>query len=37
MQSYWNRKGLVSPEGERKQAFFVLQRRYAEHAERTGR
>ena len=37
MQSYWNRKGIVSPEGERKQAFFVLQRRYAEHAERTGR
>ena len=37
MQSYWNRKGIVSPEGERKQAFFVLQRHYAEHAERTRR
>jgi len=28
IQDYWNRKGLVSNRGERKQAFFVLQKFY---------
>ena len=35
MQDYWNRKGIVSPEGERKRAFFVLQGYYADHADRS--
>jgi beta-glucuronidase len=30
MQDYFNRKGLVSGHGERKKAFFVLQRFYRE-------
>ena len=29
VQDYWNRKGLVSDEGEKKQAFFVLRDHYA--------
>jgi beta-glucuronidase len=32
IQDYWNRKGLVSERGERKQAFFVLQRYYRDLA-----
>ncbi|MBN2371044.1 MAG: beta-glucuronidase [Vicinamibacteria bacterium] len=28
IQDYWNRKGLLSERGERKKAFFVLQRYY---------
>jgi beta-glucuronidase len=35
IQDFWNRKGLVSEQGERKKAFFVLQRWYRELA-RTG-
>lgn len=31
-QDMWNRKGLVSPEGHRKQAFFVLQDYYRRKA-----
>ncbi len=31
-QDLWNRKGLVSPEGQRKQAFFVLQDYYNRRA-----
>jgi beta-glucuronidase len=30
IQDYWNRKGLVSNKGEKKKAFYVLQRWYAE-------
>jgi beta-glucuronidase len=33
IQDYWNRKGLISDRGIRKQAFFVLQRYYREVAE----
>lgn len=29
IQDYWNRKGLVSEKGERKAAFFLVQRHYA--------
>ena len=28
VQDYWNRKGLISENGDRKQAFFVLQEQY---------
>ncbi len=31
-QDFWNRKGVVSPEGHRKQAFFVLQDFYRRKA-----
>ena len=31
-QDYWNRKGVISPEGERKQAFQILADWYAEIA-----
>ena len=31
-QGYWNRKGLISPEGHRKLAFEVVRRFYAERA-----
>ncbi len=34
-QDLWNRKGLVSPEGHRKQAFFVLQNYYHARAAST--
>lgn len=37
IQDYWNRKGLISDHGEKKQAFFVLQRFYAKLAERDER
>ena len=30
IQDFWNRKGLVSERGQRKKAFFVLQRWYEE-------
>ncbi len=30
IQDYWNRKGLVSSRGEKKKAFYVLQRWYRE-------
>ena len=29
VQDYWNRKGLISEKGEKKQAFFVLRDHYA--------
>ncbi len=32
IQDYWNRKGLLSPEGRKKKAFFVLQSWYSELA-----
>jgi beta-glucuronidase len=32
IQDYWNRKGLLSEKGEKKKAFAVLQRFYAEKA-----
>ena len=32
VQDFWNRKGLVSPEGQRKQAFDVMRRWYARRA-----
>jgi beta-glucuronidase len=35
IQDYRNRKGLVSDRGERKQAFYVLQKFYAEKAKET--
>ena len=31
-QEYWNRKGLVSPEGQKKEAFYVLRDWYDEVA-----
>jgi len=30
IQDFFNRKGLISSRGERKQAFFVLQKFYRE-------
>ena len=30
VQDYYNRKGLFSNQGERKQAFYVLQKYYRE-------
>jgi beta-glucuronidase len=30
IQDYWNRKGLISDRGEKKKAFYVLQRWYQE-------
>jgi len=35
IQDYFNRKGLLSDKGQRKQAFFVLQKYYREKEERT--
>lgn len=32
IQDYWNRKGLISNRGEKKKAFYVLQRWYRELA-----
>ena len=32
-QQYWNRKGLISPEGHKKAAFFVLRDWYRQLAE----
>ncbi|MFZ5893080.1 MAG: glycoside hydrolase family 2 protein [Myxococcota bacterium] len=36
IQDFWNRKGLISSEGEKKRAFFVLQRHYRERAAKHG-
>jgi beta-glucuronidase len=33
VQDYWNRKGLISNDGERKQAFYVLQEFYKQLSE----
>ena len=30
MQDYYNRKGLISNQGQHKQAFYVLQKFYVE-------
>jgi beta-glucuronidase len=30
IQDYWNRKGLISDRGERKKAFYIMQRWYRE-------
>ncbi len=30
IQDYWNRKGLISDKGEKKKAFYVMQRWYGE-------
>lgn len=35
IQEYFNRKGLISDRGERKQAFYVLQKFYAQKAQQT--
>jgi len=32
IQDYFNRKGLISPEGEKKQAFHILQKAYKENS-----
>ncbi len=34
IQDYWNRKGLISDRGEKKKAFFVMQRWYRELSQR---
>jgi beta-glucuronidase len=36
VQDYRNRKGLVSDQGQRKQAFYVLQKFYVEHGSSGG-
>jgi beta-glucuronidase len=33
IQDYYNRKGLISDRGQRKQAFYVLQKFYREKAQ----
>lgn len=33
IQDYFNRKGLISDRGQKKQAFYILQKFYAERAE----
>jgi len=35
IQDYWNRKGLISDRGEKKKAFYVMQRWYRELQERS--
>ena len=35
IQDYWNRKGLVSNRGEKKKAFYVMQRWYRELQQRS--
>jgi beta-glucuronidase len=30
IQDYFNRKGLISDQGEKKQAFYILQKAYQE-------
>jgi beta-glucuronidase len=37
IQDYYNRKGLISDRGQRKQAFYVLQKFYKEKAESSGK
>jgi beta-glucuronidase len=32
LQDGYNRKGLISEKGERKQAFLLFQKAYAEHS-----
>jgi beta-glucuronidase len=32
VQDEFNRKGLISPQGEKKKAFFVLQKAYKDRA-----
>ena len=32
MQDEFNRKGLISDQGEKKQAFFILQKAYLDQA-----
>jgi beta-glucuronidase len=32
IQDYFNRKGLISDQGEKKEAFYVLQKAYQEGA-----
>jgi beta-glucuronidase len=34
IQDYFNRKGLISDRGQKKQAFYILQKFYREKAER---
>jgi beta-glucuronidase len=34
IQDYWNRKGLISNRGEKKKAFYVMQRWYRELREK---
>jgi beta-glucuronidase len=34
IQDFWNRKGLVSPQGERKQAFSLMQDYYSDVQQR---
>jgi beta-glucuronidase len=34
IQDYWNRKGLISDRGEKKKAFFIMQRWYRELSQR---
>jgi len=36
IQDYFNRKGLISDQGQRKQAFYVLQQFYKEKANKVG-
>ncbi len=36
IQDYYNRKGLISDQGQHKQAFYVLQKFYREKAEQEG-
>jgi len=33
IQDYWNRKGVISDRGQRKQAFYILQAFYRELAQ----
>jgi beta-glucuronidase len=35
IQDFWNRKGLISDRGDRKKAFYVMQRWYQELQERS--
>ena len=37
IQDYYNRKGVISDRGQKKQAFYVLQRFYREKQESAGR
>jgi len=32
IQDYYNRKGLISEDGQKKKAFFVLQKAYKENS-----
>jgi beta-glucuronidase len=37
IQDFFNRKGLISDQGEKKEAFYVLQTAYKEDARGRGR